>query len=487
MEENIIRAIEHALVHTPTREQASAIATFARFLTCGDARSMMILSGAAGTGKTSLASAMVRAMHGFGVPTLLMAPTGRAAKVFSLSSGTTALTIHRTIYRQRRFDGTGGVFDLNFNKHKNALFFVDESSMIANDERSGSAFGTGRLLDDLVQFVYGSRGCRMVVIGDTAQLPPVGESLSPAMSSDTMSTYGLSVYTATLGEVLRQSQQSGILYNATLIRSLLAHDERTLLPKIVLSGFADIMVVPPSELIDTMASSYSEVGIDETIVVTRSNKRANAYNRGVRVSVLDRESEFSGGDMVMIVKNNYFWLDHDKQARDGSSAQAVSDDFIANGDRAIVHRVRNVEEVYGLRFADATLSFPDYDDRELTAKVMLTTLTSDSPSLSREQGEMLFQAIWNDYAHVRLKEVRLRKVREDAYFNALQIKFAYAVTCHKAQGGQWAHVYLDQGFLTTDMLGRDYIHWLYTAFTRATEKLFLVGWPDAELAGQENS
>jgi ATP-dependent exoDNAse (exonuclease V) alpha subunit len=330
-------------------------------------------------------------------------------------------------------------------------------------------FGSGCLLDDLMQFVYNGQNCRMMLIGDKAQLPPVGEEESPALMADVLRGYGMKVYECDLNQVLRQSEESGILWNATVIRQMVTHDEMTQLPQIRFQGFADICVVPGDELIESLASSYSRVGLDETIVVTRSNKRANIYNQGIRNQVLDREDELCRGDQLMIVKNNYFWTEDSKEIA-----------FIANGDIAVVQRCRNVHELYGFRFAEVTMQFPDYDDYELTATVILDTLTSEAPALTREQQDHLFNAVMEDYADIPKKADRIKKLKSDRYFNALQIKYAYAVTCHKAQGGQWAHVYLDQGYMTDDMLTPDYIHWLYTAFTRATEKLFLVNWPKTQ-------
>jgi ATP-dependent exoDNAse (exonuclease V) alpha subunit len=281
----------------------------------------------------------------------------------------------------------------------------------------------------------------------------------------------LNVYECDLNTVLRQSQQSGILYNATIIRQMITHDDATQLPIIHFQGFADIVAVPGDELIEALATSYSHVGIDETIVVTRSNKRANIYNLGIRNTVLDREEELSRGDQLMIVKNNYYWVDASKK-------NSLS--FLANGDRCIVQRVRNVHELYGFRFAEVTFVLPDYDDIELTTTAVLDTLTAEAPSLSREQQELLYNNIMEDYADIPLKADRIKQLKQDKYYNALQIKFAYAVTCHKAQGGQWEHVYIDQGYMTDDMLTPEYIHWLYTAFTRATKKLFLVNWPKSQ-------
>ena len=454
--------IRQAFGHVPTAEQEKAMDTFARFMTDRDERSVMVLRGAAGTGKTSLSAAIVRALLSLQQKLVLLAPTGRAAKVFSLYAGHSAYTIHRRIYRQKSIESA---FDLNYNSAQDTLFMVDEASMIANSSNYGeSIFAGGQLMDDLMRFVYNDRNCRMMLIGDCAQLPPVGETESPALQSDVLRSYGLHVYECNLNEVLRQSEESGILWNATEVRRLM-YDGMYELPKVHFNGFADIRNVPGDELIEQLASSYSQVGLDDTIVVTRSNKRANIYNQGIRNTVLDREEELCSGDQIMVVKNNYYWR---------------KEEFIANGDRAVIRRVRHVHEQYGFRFADVTMTFPDYDDYELTATVLLDTLTSEAPALTREQQEILYNKVLEDYADVPQKPERLKKVKEDKYYNALQVKFAYAATCHKAQGGQWAHVYVDQGYMTDDMLTPEYMHWLYTAFTRATEKLYLVNWPKTQ-------
>lgn len=452
----------------PTRGQEEVLRVFAAFMLSPVERSAMLLRGSAGTGKTTLTAAIVRALAAHGRKVVLLAPTGRAAKVLSLNAGMPAFTIHRKIYRQKTFEGT---FGLNDNLHADTLFVVDEASMVANDGFAQSVFGSGRLLDDLMQYVYNGRGCRLMLIGDTAQLPPVGEEESPALSSAFMRGYGLEVFDADLREVLRQSALSGILYNATVVRQMITHDEMTQLPKITFHGFADISVVNGSDLIEQLSSSYAEVGHDETMVVTRSNKRANIYNMGIRNMVLGCEEQLTTGDMLMVVKNNYFWAERQEKA---------PLTFIANGDRAMVRRVRNVHELYGLHFADLTLAFPDYDGYELTATVVTDSLMSEAPALTQDQNRALFDGVMADYADIRTKRERIDRVKHDCHFNAIQIKYAYAVTCHKAQGGQWAHVYVDQGYMTDDMLTPDYIHWLYTAFTRATEKLFLVNWPKTQ-------
>ena len=510
---------------TPTHDQLNALETFARFLADKEQNCVMVMRGSAGTGKTSLAGAMVRTFTRLGQKLLLMAPTGRAAKVFAMNSGHTAFTIHRKIYREKSYSGIGGQFNLNDNMHKNTLFMIDEASMIGRGGGMTSDFGTGDLLSDLVQFVYNGQNCRMLLVGDCAQLPPVGEEEAPALHAEVLEAMGLKVYECDLREVLRQSQDSGILVNATYIRSLtpgpsprrgeilLQSDSGLIdsnmgesrlnsslsprrgevqlqsdsgldfsefscdnllkvgLPRIRFKGFADIVMVPGDELVERISSSYADVGMDETMVVTRSNKRANVYNQGIRATVLDREDELCTGDLLMVVKNKYL----DKPQ--GDHGQLA---FIANGDRVKVQRVRNIRELFGFRFADVWLQFPDYDDFEMQQTVVLDTLTTEAPALTHEQQEQLYEAVMEDYADIPLKRDRMAKLKQDEYFNALQIKYAYAVTCHKAQGGQWAHVYIDQGYMTDDMLTPDYIHWLYTAFTRATEKLFLVNWPKAQ-------
>ena len=453
--------------HEPTAEQQQAIGVFGRFMTDRRQEAVMLMRGAAGTGKTTLAAAMVQALATLGQRMVLLAPTGRAAKVFSLYAGHAAFTIHRRIYRQKSLEGG---FSLNFNTAHDTLFIVDEASMIANGETP--------LLDDLIQFVYNGRNCRLMLIGDRAQLPPVGQTASPALESDMLRMAGLCVHECDLSEVLRQSSRSGILWNVTRIRHCLeAMAGMPGLPKVRFAGFADIRAVPGDELIETLASSYSRVGLDETMVVTRSNKRANIYNQGIRNTVLDREELLCTGDQVMIVKNNYYWKPNGEPS---PSEGEAGGGFIANGDRAVVRRVRNIHELYGFHFADVTMTFPDYDDYELTATTLLDTLTSEAPALTREQQEQLYNKVMEDYADIPLKQDRLKKLKDDRYFNALQIKFAYAATCHKAQGGQWAHVYIDQGYMTDDMLTPDHLHWLYTAFTRATERLFLVNWPKTQ-------
>lgn len=465
----LFNEIKASFGFSPTPQQELVMQALSEFLLSRDSHSLFLLKGYAGTGKTSLVGALVRTMDRLKQKVVLMAPTGRAAKVFSHYAGHPAYTIHKKIYRQRSFSNELTNFALNDNLHQHTLFLVDEASMIANEGLSGGAFGSGRLLDDLVRYVYSGTGCRLLLMGDTAQLPPVGEEESAALSATQLKGYGLEVYEFHLTQVVRQADSSGILYNATQLRLLLDEDEVFEFPRIRLKGFADVRQLPGGELIEALTASYDNVGMDETMVVCRSNKRANLYNNGIRNTILYREEELSTGDWLMVSKNNYYWTAGNKEV-----------EFIANGDIAVVRRVRRTREMYGFRFATVTLSFPDYNDWELEATVLLDTLQSDYPSLSQEDNNRLFQTILQDYADLPRKADRMKKMKEDPYYNALQVKYAYAVTCHKAQGGQWQHIYLDQGYMTEDMLSPDYFRWLYTAFTRATNMLYLVNWPENE-------
>jgi len=452
--------------YKPTFEQEKVVKILADFLFCREMDSLFLLKGYAGTGKTSLIGALVKTLDQLEQKCVLLAPTGRAAKVFAHYAGHPAFTIHKKIYRQRSFSNELDNFSINDNLHQHTLFIVDEASMIANDGLSGSMFGTGRLLDDLVQYVYSGQGCRLMLIGDTAQLPPVGEEESPALSANALKGYGLKVYEGMLTEVVRQLSDSGILWNATELRRYIAEEDFFTLPPIRVEDFPDIKVIPGNELIEAITDSYGHVGLDETIVVCRSNKRANIYNKGIRNTILFREEELETGDLLMVAKNNYYWTEGCKEI-----------DFIANGDIAEVRRVRREREMYGFRFADVVLRFPDYDDMELEVKLLLDTLHTDTPALPKEMNDKLFYSVLEDYADITIKRERMKKMKSDPYYNALQVKYAYAVTCHKAQGGQWKRVFLDQGYMTEDMLSPDYFRWLYTAFTRATETLYLVNWP----------
>lgn len=452
--------------YQPTFEQELAVKSLATFLLSQQNDTIFLLRGFAGTGKTSLVGALVKTMDSLAQKSILLAPTGRAAKVFSLYAGHPAYTIHKKIYRQKSFSNEMTNFSLNDNLNTHTLFIVDESSMISNDGLSGSSFGSGRLLDDLIQFVYSGTGCRLLLMGDTAQLPPIGEEESPALSADILKGYGLEVQEIGLTQVVRQLENSGILWNATKLRRYIAEENFLSLPKIRLKGFADIRILPGNELIDELNTCYGRDGMDETMVICRSNKRANLYNNGIRNTILDREDELNSGDMLMIAKNNYFWTEKNKEI-----------DFIANGDIAVVRRVRRTKELYGFRFAEVLLSFPDYNDFELEANLLLDTLHSESPALPKELNDKLFYSVLEDYADITIKKERMKKMKADPYYNALQIKYAYAITCHKAQGGQWKNIFLDQGYITEENIGPDYFRWLYTAFTRATQTLYLVNYP----------
>ena len=459
----------------PTKEQEKSLEEISAFLLSADDRRLFLLCGYAGTGKTSLVAALVKTMEQLERRTVLLAPTGRAAKVFSSYSGKPAYTIHKWIYRQKSILN-GSSFTLMENRAQNTLFIVDEASMIANE--GATNFGSGALLDDLVEFVYSGRGCSLLLLGNTAQLPPVGEELSPALSATYLRSMFLNVSGVELTQVMRQLDGSGILQNATMLRHIIADGALGALPQIKLKGFADICRVQGEELIEAIEGSYSSVGIDETIVLCRSNKRANIYNEGIRRRILYREEELNRGDILMIVKNNYYWRE-ELGKQDKTILEKI--DFIANGDTAEIVYVGSTEEMYGFRFADVTLSLTDYEDCELDVKIMLGTLTSESPSLTRTESETLFAAVWEDYPEIRSKRKRMEEVRKNPYYNALQVKYGYAVTCHKAQGGQWKRVFLDQGYVTPEMAGPDYYRWLYTAFTRASEKLYLVNWSDSQI------
>ena len=464
------RQIKENFPYQPTLEQEIAVKSLSEFLLSTLADEVFILRGYAGTGKTSLVGALVKTMDQLQQKSVLLAPTGRAAKVFSAYAGHPAFTIHKKIYRQQAFSNELSNFSINDNLATNTLFIVDEASMISNEGLSGSMFGTGRLLDDLVQFVYSGQGCRLLLMGDTAQLPPVGEELSPALFADALKGYGLEVREIDLTQVVRQVQESGILWNATQLRQLIAEDDCYSLPKIKITGFPDIKLVPGTELIEELTNCYDHDGMDETIVVCRSNKRANLYNNGIRAQILWREDELNTGDMLMIAKNNYYWTEKYKEM-----------DFIANGEIAVVRRVRRTREIYGFRFAEVTLRLPDQNDFELDANLLLDTLHSDSPALPKEDNDRLFYTVLEGYIDIPNKRDRMKKMKADPHYNALQVKYAYAITCHKAQGGQWQNVFLDQGYMTDEYLTPDYFRWLYTAFTRTTKILYLVNYPKEQV------
>ena len=459
----------------PTAEQSVAMNRLALFVNNPAPRQVFLMKGYAGTGKTAIISSLVRTMVKHRKRVVLMAPTGRAAKVFSNTSGFPACTIHKKIYRQKSLLDVS--FQLDRNIHEHTLFLVDEASMISNEGLSGSAFGTGRLLDDLISYVYSGVDCRLLMLGDQAQLPPVGEHESPGLSAELLQGYGLSVSEFCLENVMRQEQESGIPYNATVLRNYTTDAMTAAGFRFKLEGFKDVVRVSGSDLIETLSGCYSRDGIDETMVLCRSNKRAIIYNNGIRNTILDREDELCRGDSVMIVKNNYYWTEH-LAADEGVDSYTNLPSFIANGDIAVIRRVRRQRELYGFRFEDAVLSFPDYDDLEMEVTLLLDTLHSESPSLTSEENDKLFNNVMEDYAEIRSKRKKMELLRENTHFNALQIKYAYAVTCHKAQGGQWKNIFIDQGYVTPDMQDEDYYRWLYTALTRATQTVYLVNWPD---------
>lgn len=468
----------NSLRHEPTSCQDSLLRKVADFVSSDD-DDILVVNGYAGTGKTTAISAVIEVMRQFETRCVLLAPTGRAAKVLSSYSGRPASTIHKHIYRQKSVGGDGfGQFTLAPNKDKCTLFVVDEVSLIgidAGQQQSTSAFGTGNLLDDLITFVRSGVECKVILIGDSAQLPPVGLDASPALSKDYMAMMGGIVF-AELSTVVRQHSESGILYNATNIRQLQTEldygpglmDMCDLGLEVV--PFDDVERITGGELIEKISDAYATYGEDETVILCRSNKRAIKYNLGIRSTVQFKEERLVRDDKLMIVKNCYQFLE-------GIEGM----DYIANGDIAKLQKISKFEERYGLHFAEARISFPDYDDQEIVAKVILDTLESESASLTYEQSNMLYQGVNEDYAHLTTKKKRYEAVREDKYYNALQLKYANAVTCHKSQGGQWRCVFIDNPFWQEEVTLDD-LKWLYTAITRATEKVYLVNFKDEVFA-----
>lgn len=466
------------LHHEPTPCQDNLLRKVADFVTSDD-DDILVVNGYAGTGKTTAISAVIAVMTEYKIKSVLLAPTGRAAKVLSGYSGMPAYTIHKHIYRQKSVGGDGfGQFSLAPNKDKDTLFVVDEVSLIgidAGQQQSSSAFGSGNLLEDLVTFVRAGAGCKVILIGDAAQLPPIGLDASPALSKDYMTMMGGVCYTE-LMTVVRQQQESGILYNATLVRQLInemeygpdAIDLQDL--QLEVSQFEDVERISGGELIEKISDAYGRYDEDETVILCRSNRRAIKYNLGIRSTVQFKEERLVRGDKLMIVKNCYQFMEDIKDM-----------DYIANGDIAKLIKISKFEERYGLHFAEARISFPDYDDQEIVAKVILDTLESESASLTYEQSNLLYQGVNEDYAHITAKKKRYEAVREDKYFNALQLKYANAITCHKSQGGQWRCVFIDNAFWQ-EMLTVDDLKWLYTALTRATEKVYLVNFKDEVFA-----
>ena len=462
------------LKHEPTSCQDSLLRKVADFVSSDD-DDILIVNGYAGTGKTTAISSVISVMKQYGTKCVLLAPTGRAAKVLTSYSGQPAFTIHKHIYRQKSVGGDGfGQFSLAPNKDKQTLFVVDEVSLIGIEnglQQSTTAFGTGNLLDDLITFVRSGAECKVILIGDSAQLPPVGLDASPALSKDYMAMMGGTVF-AELSTVVRQQSESGILYNATMIRQLQA--ELDYGPGLMdlcdlgleVGPFEDIERISGGELIEKISDAYAEYGEDETVILCRSNRRAIKYNLGIRSTVQFKEERLVRDDKLMIVKNCYQFLEDLK----GMS-------YIANGDIVKLQKISRFEDRYGLHFAEARISFPDYDDQEIVAKVILDTLESESASLTYEQSNALYQGVNEDYSHIAAKKKRYEAVREDKYYNALQLKYANAITCHKSQGGQWKCVFIDNPFWQEE-LTLDDLKWLYTAITRATDKVYLVNFKD---------
>jgi len=466
LKNHIAELLRENLGHNATRSQEEIMGLLAGFISPGNEMDVLMVNGYAGTGKTTLVSALVKTLDHFGQKYVLLAPTGRAAKVLTSYTGKTAFTVHKKIYRQKSARDGLGVFVLDRNLSANTLFVVDEASMIANQEQEMKIFGTGRLLDDLIEYVYSKEGCKLVLIGDTAQLPPVGLDVSPALDPGVLEQYDLTVHKGFLDEVVRQSRGSGILMNATRLRKSMEKSARDW-PQFNNENFTDIVRIAGNDLIEEISDAYDRSGMGNTIVVTRSNKRANEYNKGIRNRILWREEEITTGDLIMVVRNNYFWTQEEEDM-----------EFIANGDIAEITNISGQQERYGFCFADVSLKFPDYGDKELEAKIMLDTLSLETASLGFEENRQLYFNILADYPEIKTKKKKYEMVREHPFYNALQVKFAYAVTCHKAQGGQWDTVFVDQGYITEEMINREYYRWLYTAVTRATKKLYLVNFSD---------
>jgi len=458
-----IEQISKSFPHTPTGQQLELFKKLHQFLTSDNGDECFILKGYAGTGKTTVISALVKALQLYNYKSVLLAPTGRAAKVITGYSNKKAFTIHKRIYRKKSSMSIDDAFSIGDNLASNTLFIVDEASMIS-DEISGNNHKS--LLQDLINYVYNTKNCKLMLVGDTAQLPPVGSVASPALEQKVMKDqFGLDIFSFELTDVVRQEKESGILLNVTKIRDLVRKNKNQI-PQIITKGFKDVYRINGDRLEEGLNYAYNKFGMDRTLVICRSNKNANLYNQQIRGRVLFRDEEITGGDQVMVVRNNYFWLKEEEEN---------STDFIANGDIARIRKIRNFQDMYGFRFADAQLEFTDYaEDLTINCKVMLDTLYSESPALAPIDQKRFFLEVMKDYDHIPNKRAKFNELKANPYYNALQIKFAYAVTCHKAQGGQWDAVFVDQGYLTEEMVNNDFLRWFYTACTRATTNLFLV-------------
>jgi exodeoxyribonuclease-5 len=454
------------LGNVPTDDQSDALKKIASYICDNNNDVIFLMTGYAGTGKTSVISSVVKTLDLLRMKSVLLAPTGRAAKVLASYSGRQAFTVHKKIYRQKSSKDGFGNFSLDRNLHKDTFFIVDEASMVSNSSGDSYLFGSGKLLDDLIEYVYSGIDCKLIIVGDTAQLPPVGSAVSPALDPDSLNVYGFGLISCELKQVVRQSETSGVLMNATRIR-LQVEENNLFHPSIDCINYKDTIRIAGDDLIDEISASYGMCGMEGTIIVVNSNKQANRYNQGIRNRIFFREEEISAGDMVMVVKNNYSTIDeNDEGAR-----------FIANGDIAEVKKIRRYEERYGFRFADMVLKFPDYD-LEIESKVMMDVLHLDTPALPSDKSKELFQNILADYVSIKTRRKQFESVKKNPYFNALQIKFAYAVTCHKAQGGQWERVFIDQGMFNRNEITIDYLRWFYTALTRSTDRVYLVNFAE---------
>jgi exodeoxyribonuclease-5 len=461
-----IRILQSKLSFELNIQQKQLLECLYTFINFKGKREAFILKGYAGTGKSSVIGALVKSQEQLKCKFVLLAPTGRAAKVLSGYSGLPAYTIHKKIY-YRNAEGDNNGYTLQQNKHINTVFIVDEASMIGDNNNSTEMFQKRSLLDDLFEYVFSGTDCKIMLVGDSAQLPPVGSDQSPALSKEIISkSFFTQCDSFELTDVVRQAEESGILYNATTLRELIKHDTST--HNFIELGFPDIKHIPGDELEDALNSSYSETGAEETMIICRSNKRANLYNQQVRARIRWQENEISAGDYMMVVKNNYFWLTADSKAG-----------FIANGDIIEILKVGKIEDIYGFRFAQIRFRMIDYpEEKELEAKILLSTIMAESPSLSSADGKKLFENVMADYAHINNRRKQYLELKLNPYYNALQVKFAYAITCHKAQGGQWQNVFIEHGYITDEMINTEFMKWLYTGITRTTHKLYLVNFSE---------
>ncbi len=456
----------------PTVKQDIFFQQIAAFVTNNNTDEIFVLKGYAGTGKTTVISTIVNNLIYINLKYVLLAPTGRAAKVIANYSQKPAFTIHKKIYFPKKSSGGGVAFTMQQNKHKNTIFIVDEASMISDSASDSKMYENGSLLDDLISYVYSGSNCKMILLGDTAQLPPVNLEMSPALETDTLAMhYDKTVHSIELDEVMRQEENSGILYNATQLREILKEAFITDF-QFNLKGFKDIVRLTDGyDIQDAINQAYSNYSIEDTAFIVRSNKRANAYNQQIRTKILDKESELSTGDFLMVVKNNYFWLKEKDEAG-----------FIANGDIIEVLEIFGFMEIYSFKFAKVKIRMIDYPNQiPLETVLLMDTITSESPSLTYDESNRLYQEVMKDYEG-ETKFKQFQKVKENEYFNALQVKFSYAITCHKSQGGQWNTVFVEQPYLP-DGIDRDYIRWLYTAITRAKDKLYLIGFKEESFEG----